>query len=62
METKYKVKIINESIIDAFSDMEAKQIADILCERLSVPSYLGNLTITYSEIEKESSNGNFIEL
>jgi hypothetical protein len=52
--TKFKIKVINETILDLTSMNEAKQIADILEERNSIPTFLGNISYTYSEIEKYS--------
>lgn len=52
MENKYKIKIINETILDAISETEAKMFAEILSERMSFPSYVGNIGIMYTEIEK----------
>ena len=62
METKYKVKVINETYINALSDNEAKQIAEILITRQSTASLLGHDVFTYSEIEKEVNNGRYVEL
>jgi hypothetical protein len=50
--TKFKIKVVNETVLDLVSLNEAKQIADILEERNSIPTFLGNLSYTYSEIEK----------
>lgn len=50
--TKYKVKIINETLFDDITLNEAKQLADLLESRNSVSRFLGVLTYTYSEIEK----------
>ena len=50
--TKFKIKIINETIIDDVSVFEAKQVADILENRNAISTFLGNITITYSEIER----------
>lgn len=52
LETKVRIKIINETILDNISMLEAKQIADILEVRNSIPTFLGNISYTYSEIEK----------
>lgn len=52
LETKIKVKIISETILNDVSISEAKQIADILEMRSSIPTFLGNISYTYSEIEK----------
>jgi hypothetical protein len=52
--TKFKIKVINETILDLTSMNEAKQIADILEERNAIPTFLGNISYTYSEIEKYS--------
>lgn len=49
---KYKIKIINETVLDLDSINEAKQIADLLEARDFVPNFLGNVIYTYSEIEK----------
>jgi hypothetical protein len=49
---KYKIKIINETILDLNSLNEAKQVADMLENRDTVPNFLGNIIYTYSEIEK----------
>lgn len=54
---KYKIRIINETILDLASVNEAKQVADIIESRQSVSNFLGNLTYTYSEIEKVDCNG-----
>lgn len=51
-ETKIKIKIINETILNDISLNEAKQIADMLEVRNSMPTFLGNLSYTYTEIEK----------
>lgn len=48
---KYKIKIINETLVDEVSLEEAKQLADILQNRNAMSTFLGKLTITYSEIE-----------
>ena len=50
--TKYKVRIINETLFDDVTVDEAKQLADILESRNSISRFLGVLTYTYSEIEK----------
>jgi hypothetical protein len=50
--TKYKIKIINETVLDLDSISEAKQIADLLEAREFIPNFLGNVIYTYSEIEK----------
>lgn len=50
--TKYKIKIINETIFNDLDLNEAKQLADILENRNAIPTFLGNVTITYSEIER----------
>lgn len=52
LETKVRIKIINETILENISMLEAKQIADILEVRNSIPTFLGNISYTYSEIEK----------
>lgn len=49
---KFRIKIINETIIDDISINEAKQLADILEMRNSISSFLGKMSFTYSEIEK----------
>lgn len=50
--TKYRIKVINETIVDEVSLDEAKQIADMLEMRHSLNSFLGQIAFTYSEIEK----------
>lgn len=50
--TKFKVKIINETIIDDVSLYEAQQVADILENRNAISKFLGSLVITYTEIER----------
>jgi hypothetical protein len=50
--SEIKIKIINETIVNDLSLNEAKQIADILEMRNSMPTFLGNVSYTYSEIEK----------
>lgn len=50
--TKFKVRIINETLFDDVTVDEAKQLADILESRNSISRFLGVLTYTYSEIEK----------
>ena len=52
LETKIRIKVINETIINDISLNEAKQIADMLEMRNSIPTFLGNISYTYSEIEK----------
>jgi hypothetical protein len=52
LETKIRVKIISETILNDVSLNEAKQIADMLEMRSSIPTFLGNISYTYSEIEK----------
>lgn len=49
---KFKIKIINETIIDDVTVNEAKQIADMLENRNAISSFLGKMSFTYSEIEK----------
>jgi hypothetical protein len=56
LETKVRIKIINETILNDISMIEAEQIADILVVRNSIPAFLGNISYTYSEIE-EVNNG-----
>lgn len=56
LETKLRIKIINETILSDISMVEAEQIADILVVRNSIPTFLGNISYTYSEIE-EVNNG-----
>jgi hypothetical protein len=56
LETKVRIKIINETILKDISMAEAEQIADILIVRNSIPTFLGNMSYTYSEIE-EVDNG-----
>lgn len=50
--TKFKIKVINETILELETLNEAKQIADMMEERNSISNFLGNITYTYSEIEK----------
>jgi hypothetical protein len=50
--TKYRIKVINETIVDEVSLDEAKQIADMLEMRHATHSFLGKISFTYSEIEK----------
>lgn len=50
--TKFKIKVINETILELDTLNEAKQIADMMEERNAIPNFLGNITLTYSEIEK----------
>jgi hypothetical protein len=50
--TKFKIKVINETILELESLSEAKQIADLLEERNSISNFIGNISYTYSEIEK----------
>ena len=50
--TKYKVRIINETLLDDVSIDEAKQVADLLESRNAISRFLGLLTYTYSEIER----------
>jgi len=50
--TKFKIKVINETILELESLNEAKQIADLLEERNSISNFIGNISYTYSEIEK----------
>ena len=52
LETKLRIKIINETILSDISMVEAEQIADILVVRNSIPTFLGNISYTYSEIEE----------
>ena len=52
LETKVRIKIINETILDNISMVEAEQIAEILEVRNSIPTFLGNISYTYSEIEE----------
>lgn len=54
---KYKIKVVNETILDLVSINEAKQIADILEQRNAIPTFLGNIAYTYSEIEKVTIDG-----
>ncbi len=49
--TKYKIKVINETILNDVSKNEAEQIAEMLEMRNSIPTFLGNISYTYSEIE-----------
>lgn len=49
---KFKIKVVNETILELTSLNEAKQIADLLEERNAIPTFLGNVYYTYSEIEK----------
>lgn len=51
-QTKYRIKIINETIVDDVSLDEAKQLADMLEMRQHLHSFLGKMSFTYSEIEK----------
>lgn len=51
LETKIRVKIINETILSGVSFIEAQQIADMLEMRNAIPTFLGNVSYTYSEIE-----------
>ncbi len=50
--TKFKIRVINETVLDLISLNEAKQIADILEERNAIPTFLGNIAYTYSQIEQ----------
>lgn len=50
--TRFKIKVINETILELDTLNEAKQIADMLEERNAISNFLGNVTLTYSEIEK----------
>jgi hypothetical protein len=50
--TKFKIKVINETILELESLSEARQIADLLEERNSISNFIGNISYTYSEIEK----------
>jgi hypothetical protein len=50
--TKYKIKVINETILNDVSKNEAEQIAEMLEMRNSIPTFLGNISYTYSEIEQ----------
>lgn len=52
LESKIRVKIINETILSDISLSEAQQIADMLEIRNVIPTFLGNISYTYSEIEK----------
>lgn len=49
---KYKIRVINETILNDLSLVEAQQIAEILETRNAIPTFLGNISFTYSEIEK----------
>lgn len=50
--TKFKIKVINETILNDISKSEAEQIAEILEMRNTIPTFLGNVSYTYSEIEQ----------
>lgn len=49
--TKFKIKVINETILELETLNEAKQIADMMEERNAISNFIGNITYTYSEIE-----------
>lgn len=52
MSEKYKVRIVNETVIEDINENEINLIAEILENRNSMPKFLGALSYTYSEIEK----------
>jgi hypothetical protein len=52
LTTKYRVRVVNETFIDAINDKEVQQIAEILESRNAIPSFLGNISVTYSEIHQ----------
>lgn len=50
--SKYKIKIVKECYIDAESDTEAEQIADILVSRESRSFTFGGAMLIFSETER----------
>lgn len=56
METKYCIKLIKETYIDAENINEAEQIAEIMTVRESNTSIFGNLVSVYTEVEQYNVN------
>jgi hypothetical protein len=52
MNSRYKIKVVKECIIEADSDSEANQIADILADRESRSKAFGNTIFVYAEAQR----------
>lgn len=48
---QYKIKVIKESILEAETDDEAEQIAEILTQREGVSRAFGSPMFIYSDVE-----------
>jgi hypothetical protein len=56
METKFCLRMIKETYIDAENRNEAEQIAEILSQRESNEKVFGRLVTIYTEVEEVSNN------
>lgn len=54
MVKQYKIKVIKESILEAETDYEAEQIAEILTQREGISKAFGNTMFVYSDVEPVS--------
>jgi hypothetical protein len=55
METKYCLRLVKETYIDAQSLDEANQIAEMMALRENNQKMFGNLVTVYTEVEKLST-------
>lgn len=55
MSTQFKIRVINETVLDDISTNEANQIAEMIASRFSIPTFIGNVAYTYTEIEEVCS-------
>lgn len=52
MECSYRIRVIKECTINASSDSEADQIAELMVNRELKPTIIGNPVFVYSEFER----------
>lgn len=50
--SRYKIKVIKETVLDLDSDIEAEQIAEFLADREVRQKAFGNSILVYSDYEK----------
>jgi len=48
---QYKIKVIKESILEAYTDQEAEQLAEILAQREVDTKAFGSAMFVYADVE-----------
>lgn len=51
MQSKYKIKVTKETILELDSEFEAQQIADMFAERETLSNFIGNRTFVSCDYE-----------